>query len=520
MNRMKIRMDFRVLHIARAQWLAPRIAGAAALTAFLSLTPQAAGAQAAKPAPAPAATPAPASPAPPAAAADAEAAFATSKAAFDALTEAERRAMQEALIWTGDFQGTATGEFGKRTRDALIGFEKRVGNTTDGTVDAKELAKLLAAAQEARKAVGFALVSDPATGTQIGVPQKLLPARAAEANGQAYASASGTYKLSVFALRGPETDLALLFEKTIASTPDRKVTYKLSKPDFFVVSGEAGTAKFYTRVARASAAGEAVLRGFTLSYPLAAAKDFNAVALAIANSFNPSPGAGSTQVAASPAKDPPLPPIKPSQITPVAPAPGTIVTATVIAAGKAVAILPVGCTAPTANSAPARIAASDAESGLSLLELKAPKAPPAQFSVTALADGAALMVTGYGEAASALTPASLNAAPGEAVVSADTPDQPRIMAPVQPPAAGSAVFDRSGRLAGLIGRSSKAPRRFAGVVPLMTHPVISLPRLLQFSGVAGVLPSAKAGADDDKPRSAGEIVQAVRASLVAVECPK
>jgi Trypsin-like peptidase domain len=196
------------------------------------------------------------------------------------------------------------------------------------------------------------------------------------------------------------------------------------------------------------------------------------------------------------------------------------VTATVIAAGKAIAILPAGCVAPSAGAAPARIAASDPATGLALLDLATPKAPPAPLAATALADGAALMVAGFSEAGSAFSPAGLNAAPGEAVVSVDAPDQPRIMAPVQPPAAGSAVFDRSGRLAGLVGRSAREPRRFAGVVPLMTHPVISLPRLLQFSGIAAPLPPAKTGAQSDMPRSAGEIVQAVRASLVAVACPR
>ena len=487
---------------------------AAALPALICLAPQAASAQGAKPAP----KPAPRTP-PTAAPADADAAFAASKAAFDALPDADRRALQEALIWTGDFQGTATGEFGKRTRDALIAFEKRVNNNADGTIDAKELAKLLATAQELKKSVGFAMLSDAASGAQIGVPAKLLPAKGAEAGGQTFASASGDRKLALFSLRGPDADLTKLFEKTAAAAPDRKITYKLTKPDYFVVAGETGASKFYTRAARASGGGEAALRGFTITYPLATAKDFEYVALAIANSFNPTPGA-TAQSAPGQGKATPLPPVKPAQTAPTAPVSGIFVTATVIAAGKAIAILPAGCAAPSAGAAPARIAASDAATGLALLDLATPKAPPAPLAATALADGAALLVAGFGEAGSALSPVGLNAAPGEAVVSVDAPDQPRIMAPVQPPAAGSAVFDRSGRLAGLIGRSAKAPRRFAGVAPLMTHPVISLVRLLQFLGPVGTLAPAKSGAESDKPRSAGEIMQAVRASLVAVECPK
>ena len=93
------------------------------------------------------------------------------------------------------------------------------------------------------------------------------------------------------------------------------------------------------------------------------------------------------------------------------------------------------------------------------------------------------------------------------------------MAPVQPPAAGSAVFDRAGHFVGLIGPMAKEPRRFAGVVPLMTHPLIALPRVLAFAAIAGTLPPA-GQEGTDKPRSLGEIVSASRASLLGIECGK
>ena len=483
---------------------------AAALPALLYLAPQTASAQAAKaaaqPAPAAPRTPPPTAPAP----ADADAAFAASKAAFDALSGTDRRAVQEALIWTGDFQGAATGEFGKRTRDALIAFEKRVNNKPDGTVDAKELARLTATAQEIKKSVGFAMVSDAGSGVQIGVPAKLLPARGAEAGGQTFASASGDRKLSLFSVRGPDADLTRLFEKTAAAAPDRKITYKLTKPDYFVVTGETGASKFYTRAARASAAGEAVLRGFTITYPLAAAKDFEFVALAIANSFNPAPASGAQTAAAEAGKvsAPTPPPVK-------TPAAGIVATATLIASGKAVAILPAGCTTPTIAGAAARIAGNDAESGMTLLELPA-RAQPVALGAAAIADGDTLVVAGFSESAAA-APATLSAASGAAMVSAGAPPgQPRVLAPVQAPAAGSAVFDQLGRLVGIIGRSAKEPRRYAGVTPITSHAVIALPNLLRLAAVAP--PPARAS--DAKAHTTGEIINSARASLLGVECGK
>ena len=226
-------------------------------------------------------------------------------------------------------------------------------------------------------------------------------------------------------------------------------------------------------------------------------------------------GAQAPKPPAKPAAPSKPPPAKP----PIAPVAGIVATATVIANGRAVAILPAGC-APSAGGTALRVVASDPASGMSLLELPA-KAAPLKLSPEAIVDGAALVIAGYNDTSSATAPAALNAVSGEAVVTQGAADQPRVLAPVQPPAAGSAVFDRSGRLAGLIGASGKAPRRFAGVVPMMTHPLIGLPALLKFSGIAGTAsPAVAQGAETVRPRTAGEIISAAKPSLIGVECAK
>src|SRR5206468_3011899 len=45
---------------------------------------------------------------------------------FESLPAPERRAIQDALVWTGDYNGTNDGNFGKRTRDAIAAFAVRV----------------------------------------------------------------------------------------------------------------------------------------------------------------------------------------------------------------------------------------------------------------------------------------------------------------------------------------------------------------------------------------------------------
>ena len=163
---------------------------------------------------------------PPAAPSADDAAMAAQKAAFLALPEATRKAAQEALVWLGLYVGVNDGEFGKRTRDAILAFQASLKAPADGTLSAPELKALLAAAQKAREAVGFQVMSDPKSGAKIGAPPKLLSAR-------------GGARLD-FASNA-DADLGALYARLSAATPTRKIAYKAIKPDaFFVVSGQDG----------------------------------------------------------------------------------------------------------------------------------------------------------------------------------------------------------------------------------------------------------------------------------------
>src|SRR5450755_2957101 len=77
------------------------------------------------------------------------------KAAFDALPEADRRAIQDSLVWSGQYLGVVDGVFGKRTRDAILAYEASIKAPTNGLVDAAQLAGMMGAAQKARAAVRF-----------------------------------------------------------------------------------------------------------------------------------------------------------------------------------------------------------------------------------------------------------------------------------------------------------------------------------------------------------------------------
>ena len=209
------------------------------------------------------------------------------------------------------------------------------------------LKALLAAAQKAREAAGFRVVSDPKTGAKIGAPLKLLSARA----GARLDFASSA-----------DADLSALYARLSAATPARKIAYKAIKPDaFFVVSGQDGASKFYTRFDK-NATANPPLRGFTFAYPASQAATLDRVAIAIANSFEPfpesaaPPPAGAAINAAAPPTSSAAPP------PPAVPQPSA--TALVVAPGRALTALKTDdCPNPTVAGKPVRIERADARDG-------------------------------------------------------------------------------------------------------------------------------------------------------------
>ena len=179
--------------------------------------------------PAPAQTP----PAKPPAVPAADAALDAQKAAFLALPLATRVAAQDALVWLGLHNGVADGTFGKRTRDSIVAFQLSQKVAGDGVLSAGQLQALIAAGQRAQAAAGFKTIADPLTGARIGAPTKLL---------------DGKGGVTLDFTSDASGDLAGLYARLAADAPTRKVAYKATKPGaFFVVSGQDGGRRFYTR---------------------------------------------------------------------------------------------------------------------------------------------------------------------------------------------------------------------------------------------------------------------------------
>jgi hypothetical protein len=412
-----------------------------------------------------------------------DAAMTAQKAAFLALPEATRKALQEALVWLGLYVGVNDGDFGKHTRDAILAFQASVKAPADGTLSPPLLKALLAAAQSAREATGFQVVSDLKTGSRIGAPLKLL-------------GAVPDARLD-FASNADD-DLGALYARLSASTPARKIAYKAIKPDaFFVVSGQDGPIKFYTRFDKSPNA-SAPIRGFTFAYPASQAAYLDRIAIAIANSFKPfpeaatAPGAAMNGTAPSPGASPPLPPSVPQPAA----------TALVVAPGKALTALKADdCPHPTVAGKPVRIERADTATGLAMLagDFTSNGGAP---RLGAPRDD--LVVLGFD--GSRLAASSASFAGGD--------KRPVATAAVNKGASGGPVFDRSGALVGLVAPITGEPKRVGSVALASPHPLIAPEAVRAFLG------DSEPASEEAASLSAGDIAARERKALVAVFCRK
>src|SRR5271166_3504678 len=80
----------------------------------------------------------------PRAPAAADAVFDVQKGAFLTLPIETRKAVQDALVWLGLYNGAGDGEFGKRTRDSIVALQTSQKQAADGVLSPKQTEALMA----------------------------------------------------------------------------------------------------------------------------------------------------------------------------------------------------------------------------------------------------------------------------------------------------------------------------------------------------------------------------------------
>ncbi|HEY4773652.1 MAG TPA: peptidoglycan-binding domain-containing protein, partial [Xanthobacteraceae bacterium] len=203
------------------------------------------------------------------------------RAVYEAMTLAERVAIQSDLVWTGDLNGLPDGEFGERSITAVKAYQKRQGGKETGILNPQERSQLAAAAKARQESVGWRLVGDAATGARLGLPSKLVPRADKARTGSRWQSARAEVQVETWREAG-----------TLAATFDhhkreagRKVTYSVLRPSLFVIAGLQGLKAFYIR---AQSLDEEV-RGITILYDQAMEGIMAPIVVAMAGAFQPFP---------------------------------------------------------------------------------------------------------------------------------------------------------------------------------------------------------------------------------------
>ncbi len=437
--------------------------------------------------------------------------LAAAQASFESLPEAERRAIQADLIWSGHFNGAVSGSYGPLTFRAINAFKAGKG-APDGLLTPAERRSLAQSAQAAREAAGFRVIADERTGLRIGIPAAVLPKRDVSPSGSRWQSADGKITLDTSATPPGET-LEAVYEKATAPTPNnpgRKITYKLLRPDFFVVTGETPTGKFYRRLAsdrRGCGLLDRLRQGSGRFGRQARHRDRGQLRAVPDRPAAPGSGRRLGQRADSRIRHRGHGSLGSGRAADGATRdrhrPGERLVATAAAGID-------GCRTLRAGGRLARLRGVP-EAGLALLDIEggAALAAPAARSEPP-AEGEDLVLLAFGEEGGRRVPVAL---PGRIVAGAAGA---AVLAPLQPGQAGAAAFDRQGRLAGLVTGNPSDRVLIAGVAPQRSHALAAAAAVQAAASRAGApLVSAPAGSAD---RSTGAIVDARASAILPILC--
>jgi peptidoglycan hydrolase-like protein with peptidoglycan-binding domain len=202
----------------------------------------------------------------------------------NAMAQSERLALQSDLAWVGQYNGAISGEVSERMVASIKVFQKSRGDKETGVLNPQEREALAETAKRRRDNVGWKIVTDAGTGARLGVPTKLVPQQAADANGTKWSSPTGTVQILLSRRKETNPTTAKLAERE-KKEPGRTIDYTVIKPDFFVLSGMQGLKKFYLR---GEFKGDEV-RILTILYDQATEGTVEPVVIAMSSAFNPFP---------------------------------------------------------------------------------------------------------------------------------------------------------------------------------------------------------------------------------------
>lgn len=157
--------------------------------------------------------------------------------------------VQQALAWTGHYDGMADGGYGPYTRKAVQSWLSKKGYPIADTLTDTQALQLLSEGLGERDKYGWAELTDEAVGFSVGLPASLSELRPPQRNGtmlQYFAQGRVSLTVSV----QPETNACSAMDamyNAVLNLKTNRSDYKARKDDWFVVAGDDQVGHFYLR---------------------------------------------------------------------------------------------------------------------------------------------------------------------------------------------------------------------------------------------------------------------------------
>ncbi len=196
----------------------------------------------------------------------------------------ERRLIQEGLIWGGFYNGWIDGQFGKGTRDAIAMVQQHYKQPGTGTLNADLAVHLGGLALGERKKYGWKTLTEPRSGVTLAYPSTLLTRTTNPEPGFVNIdSEDRSVSLQILRIDNVKPDAIDTLYADLTGNGKSTVTYSFRKGGLFILAGERGTGKYYSRYEQRG--GE--VRGYDLVWTSSRNAEMQAISVLISNSFEP-----------------------------------------------------------------------------------------------------------------------------------------------------------------------------------------------------------------------------------------
>lgn len=201
------------------------------------------------------------------------------------LSREEKMAIQEALIWTGDYESAIDGAFGSGTRRAIAQYQDRMGYDNTGYLTTRQINELTGNYIATVARLGFEVMRDDAAGIEVKAPTAMVEFARYEPPFVHYDPRPGQkVRMLLISQEGNRNTLSALYDimETLEIVPLEG--YRVKKSDFFVLSGRNANLVSYTYARHDGG----LIKGFTLIWPPEMDDPMERVAVAMFNSLGSS----------------------------------------------------------------------------------------------------------------------------------------------------------------------------------------------------------------------------------------